>query len=399
MTGSFRIARFFDIDLRIHWTFIFIVLLVTMQWAGSGAAGILFGITLIALLFLCVTLHEFGHALVAKRFNIPVREIVLLPIGGVAVMGRMPEKPRQEFLIAIAGPLVNVAILTVLIPILIGTGGFSSFESFWYQLQNIGRVDRYSLAQAARAMLSIMIWANIMLIGFNMIPAFPLDGGRVFRSILAMFMPHVKATRIAASVGQIAAVMLALLGIFTNQWLLAIIAFFIFVGAGAESAAAQTGTVLATRRVGDAYNKTAIALTIDHRMSHVIEHLMTSYQPDFAVLHKGRLAGVVTREDVLRWLAESPSLYDVYVTEVMREEPQVTRVPAEMPLDEVTRTMEEKQTRLVAVFDGEHYLGLVSSEDIAEAQAVLMYLNRRLASGAPQTRSAWPVPMQEAPRT
>ncbi len=395
MIGGFRIARLFGIDVKIHWTFVFIVLLVGLRWASAGPAGIAFGLTLVALLFLCVTLHEFGHALVAQRFGIAVREIVLLPIGGVAVMGRMPEKPKQELLIAIAGPLVNVAILAVLVPVwLIAGGTFPGLlESMW---SGDGRLT--SVAAAGMSLLATLIGANAMLIAFNMIPAFPLDGGRVLRSLLAMQMPHVRATRIAATIGQVAAVILALLGLASGQWMLAVIAFFIFMGAGAESAAAQTGTVLATRRVGDAYNKTAIALTMDHRMSHVIEHLLTSYQPDFAVINRGRLAGVVTRDDVLKWLAESPSLYDVYVTEVMREEPAVVRVSAAMTLDEVTHVMEEKQARVVAVFEGEMYLGLVSSEDIAEAQAVLTYLNRRLAQGAAPARPGWPVPMREVPR-
>ncbi|QOV89057.1 site-2 protease family protein [Humisphaera borealis] len=400
MSGAFRIARFFGIDLRVHWSFFFIVLLVGMQGASHGAMGILFTVTLVALLFLCVTLHEFGHALVAQRFGIPVREIVLLPIGGVAVMGRMPEKPRQELLIAIAGPLVNVAILAVLVPVWFVLGGFETSAAVGQILESTRgiRIDASSLRAAAFAMLGFVIGANVMLIAFNMIPAFPLDGGRVFRSILAMRMPHAKATRIAATVGQAAAIVLALVGLSTGQWMLAVIAFFIFMGAGAESAAAQTGTVLATRRVGDAYNKTAITLTLEHRMSHVIEHIMTSYQPDFAVLNRGRLAGVITREDVLKWLAETPSLYDVYVTEAMREEQAVVRVQATMTLDEVTKVMEERQTRVVAVFEGEMYLGLVSAEDIAEAQAVLTFLNRRLAEGAPPPRTAWPMPMREAPR-
>lgn len=396
MSGAFRIARFFGIDLKIHWTFTFIVILISLQFASAGAAGLLFGLTLVALLFLCVTLHEFGHALVAQKYNIPVREIVLLPIGGVAVMGRIPEKPKQELMIAIAGPLVNVAILLVLVPIFLALGGGSALP----QIAD-GRIARGSFADlpsAGFALLTTMISANVMLVLFNLIPAFPLDGGRIFRSLLAMKLPYVRATRIAATVGQVAAVILALIGILTQQWILAIIAFFIFMGAGAESAAAQTGTVLATRRVGDAYNKTAIVLTIDHRMSHVIEHLMTSYQPDFAVMHRGRLAGVVTRDDVLRWLAETPSLYDVYVTEVMREEANVVRVQSSMTLDEVTKVMEEKEVRVVGVWEGEMFLGLVSADDIAEAQAVLTFLNRRLSEGHPPTRTAWPVPMREAPR-
>lgn len=399
MAGAFRIARVFGIDLKIHWTFLFIVGLVALQSAGGPPGGRLLGIALgllvVALLFLCVTLHEFGHALVARRYNIPVREIVLLPIGGVAVMGRIPENPRQELWIAVAGPLVNVVMLAVLIPAWLYAGGpLSRLDDVVFRTG--GLVPSGSVF----GMLTLLIAANSMLVLFNLIPAFPLDGGRIFRATLAFFMPHVRATRIAATVGQVAAVGLAIWGLlFGGGILLVVIAFVIFMGAGAESAAARAGTVLATRRVGDAYNKTAIQLTIDHRVSQVIEHILTSYQPDFAVVNRGRLAGVVTRDDVMKWLAETPSMYDVYVTEVMREEPHVARVDARLTLDDVTKAMQERETRIVAVFDGEMFLGLVSAEDIAEAQAVLTYLNRRLQDGVPPDRAPWPVPMRQMPRT
>lgn len=399
MKGSFSIARLFGIDLRVHFTFFLIVLLAALQGNRGGPAGIAFSVGFVLLLFACVTLHEFGHALVALRYKIPVREIVLLPIGGVAVMSRIPENPRQELWIAIAGPLVNVAILAVLVPVWMATAGAGTgFGDFFDQLAYAMRLGVVPHVQPWVGMLVMLIYANVMLIAFNLIPAFPLDGGRMFRAGLAFFMPHARATRIAATVGQFAAVGLAIWGLSSGQVMLAVIAFFIFMGAGAESAAAQAGTVLNTRRVGDAYNKTALALTIDHRVSHVVEALLTSYQPDFAVVNRGRLVGVVTREDVLKWLAETPSLYDVYVTEVMREEPQVVRVDARLTLDEVTKVMGDRETRIVAVFDGDHYLGLVSQEDIAEAQAVLTYLNRRLSDGAPPTRVGWPVPLREAPR-
>ena len=183
-------------------------------------------------------------------------------------MGRMPEKPMQELIIAIAGPAVNVLILLVLVPIwLFSVGGFAGIHELTDRLAQAARLGSPTGMSPTLTMLTLLISANWMLIIFNLIPAFPLDGGRIFRAILAFFMPHVKATRIAATVGQYAAVALAIWGLFSGQILLAVIAFFIFMGAGAESSAAQAGTVLATRRVGDAYNKTAIVLTLEHRAS------------------------------------------------------------------------------------------------------------------------------------
>ena len=179
---------------------------------------------------------------------------------------------------------------------------------------------------ALRQVLYYLVIANIMLIGFNLIPAFPLDGGRVLRALLWMRMPMARATRVAAGIGQAFAVVGGIFALLHGDLILAFIAFFIFIGAGAETAATQGHTVLATRRVGDAYNKFALTLSLEDRVSRVIEYILTSYQPDFAVLQRGRLLGVVTREDVLRWL--SANNYDVFVTEVMSED--VLRVDARL---------------------------------------------------------------------
>jgi Zn-dependent protease len=229
---------------------------------------------------------------VALQFGLPVREIVLLPIGGVAIMGRNPQKPLHELLIAIAGPAVNVLIIAALLPLLVVMGAWLGF----WKMISIGQIILELHSRPVAMMLAILVHANAILVLFNMIPAFPLDGGRVLRAILGFRMPFFRATRIAATVGQVLAVVLGLWGLSQGNWLLAIIAFLIFQGAGAETAAAHAATVLATRRVGDAYNKHALWLRPDHRVSHVIDLLLTSYQPDFAVAHRGRLAGVVTRE-------------------------------------------------------------------------------------------------------
>ena len=397
MRWSFRIAQVFGIDLKVHVTFLIIVVLGAMEGAalashirGSAAAGAGLGALVILLLFGCVTLHELGHSVVALRFGLPVREIVLLPIGGVAFMGRNPSKPRHELLIAIAGPAVNVVIIAVLLPLLLLTAGWPGFRTLSSPLLIISRLHHNLPAM----MLAILIHSNAILVLFNMIPAFPLDGGRVLRAVLGFKMPFVRATRIAANVGQVLAVVLGLYGLASGQWLMAIIAFLIFSGAGAETAAAHAATVLATRRVGDAYNRHALWLTMDNRVSHVVEHILTSYQPDFAVLNRGRLVGVVTREDVLKWLADTAGAYDQYVTEIMDE--QVLRVDARLALDEVLKRMEENQERIAAVYDGEVYLGLLIAEDIGEAQAVLSYLARRAegAGGPPPVPQPWPVPRQ-----
>ena len=369
MTWSLRIARVFGIDIKLHATFPLILVLGAVQWGNRfGAEGALFGAALMALLFLCVTLHELGHSVVAQAFKIPVREIVLLPLGGVAMLGRNPDKPLHELLIAAAGPAVNVVIAAGL---LLATGFTAGLGGLDPQGLVAGREATPSLATA----LVWLLEANVMLVLFNLIPAFPLDGGRMLRSILAMVTSYPRATRIAAAIGQGFAVLLGILGVAGGNFLLVLVAVFIFLGAGYESVAAQAKAVLNTLRVGDAYNKHALTLVPGDRVSRVVDYLLTSYQPDFAVLHGGRLLGVVTRDDVLRALAASPE--DAYVAGVMKRE--IERVDAATPLDEVQRRMAEKGVRVVAVTEGDGYLGLVSAEDLAEAIAVATFLERHRA--------------------
>jgi Zn-dependent protease len=308
MGWSFRIARVFSIDIKLHATFPLILVLGAVQWGSRyGAEGALFGAVLMALLFLCVTLHELGHSVVAQAFKIPVREIVLLPLGGVAMLGRNPDKPLHELLIAAAGPVVNVVLAAGL---LLGTGFTAGLGGLDPQGLVAGREATPSLATAVVWLLE----ANVMLVLFNLIPAFPLDGGRMLRSVLAMVTTYPRATRIAAAIGQALAFVLGVLGVAGGNFLLVLVAVFIFLGAGYESVAAQAKAVLNTLRVGDAYNKHALTLVPGDRVSRVVDYLLTSYQPDFAVLHGGRLLGIVTRDDVLRALAASPE--DAYVTGV-----------------------------------------------------------------------------------
>jgi Zn-dependent protease len=368
MRWSFRIARIAGIDLRVHITFFLIVILGASQWSGFGPRGMLFGTALILLLFLCVTLHELGHSLVAQRFGVTVKEIILLPIGGVAMLSRIPSKPAQELLIAIAGPLVNVVIAAAIV---LGIGVNTA----------MGRMDLNDLVFQSHAapstflMLKFILNANIALVLFNMIPAFPLDGGRVLRAILAMRMGHVRATQVSASIGQFIAILLGLYGLIGGGALLVIIAAFIFFAAGAENVEGQTRTVLASHRVGDAYNRHALTLSPNDHAGQVVQYILNSYQPDFAVLDGHDILGVVTRDDVIRSLAHHDG--DAPVTQIMK--PAAVRAQADQTLDEVRQAMSDHSARVAAIYDGARYLGLVSAEDISEAFALLRFFDNRSA--------------------
>ncbi len=367
MAWSYRIAQIAGIEIKIHATFGLILLLGAFQWGSPhGAPGAAFGVLLMIFLFACVVLHELGHSLVAKAFGIPVKEIVLLPIGGVARMEKNPEKPIHELLIAIAGPLVNVVIALLLFFVFSGT--------HLAGLDARGLVSGQPMQPTAATMVVWLLAANITLAVFNMIPAFPLDGGRVLRAILAMIMGFPKATRVTAAISQIIAVALGIFAILNGQILLTLVAFFIFLGAGREQAAEQARTVLTTLRIGDAYNKYALTLAPGDQVSRVVDYILTSYQPDFAVMQGNTLLGVITRQDVLRVLATD--VQDLYVAGVMNRD--IVRVESSGSLDDVRRTMEEKGVRVVAVYEADRYLGLVSQEDLAEALLVATFLQRRV---------------------
>ncbi len=368
MNGSFQLARISGINIKIHVTFFLVLILGGVQWAGStpdSIQGFLFGVVLMIALFACVTLHELGHSLVAQRLGIPVTEITLLPLGGVAQLSKNPEKPMHELLIAVAGPLVNVILAGILL-LITGTGALNVLGGRGELLNQLNDTT-------PRTLLLWLLGANVSLFLFNMIPAFPLDGGRILRALLAMGLGYPRATRIAAVIGQAIAIALGVYGIISGNFILILIAIFVFFGANQENRVAQSKTVLTTQKVGDAYNKYALALHVGDRVSKVVDYILTSYQPDFAVLQGSNPIGIVRREDVLRSLAIQPG--DAYVTEIMHRD--FLRIDAGKSLDEVRDFMSEKGGRIVAVFNGNQYLGLVSSEDLGEAFAVLSFVQRQ----------------------
>jgi len=205
-------------------------------------------------------------------------------------------------------------------------------------------------------------------------PSIPLDGGRVLRALLAMQLGFPRATRIASTIGQFVAIGFGIFGLLSGNLLLALVAVFVFVGATQETAVAESKVVLTTRRLGDAYNRHVITLQNGDRLSRVVDYLLTSYQPDFAVLFGKKLLGIVTRDDVMQALATQP--HDLYVSEVMRRE--VLKLDANLTLDDARDQMSEQGVRVAAVYDGENFLGLISMEDIQEAFSVLMFNQRHV---------------------
>lgn len=369
MNWSFRIAQIVGIDIRVHVTFFLILLLGAFQWSGTtpdSLLGATFGVVLMILLFTSVTLHELGHSLMARRFAIPVKAITLLPLGGVAEIERNPEKPLHDLLISVAGPLVNIAIAGVLL-LLIGVSSPLAL------LNGHGLMPHRGNEPSFDTLLAWLLTANISLFVFNLIPAYPLDGGRILRAVLAMILGYPKATTIAATIGQSIAIVLGVFGLLSGNFILALIAVFVFFGASQETAEVAMKSVLTTRQAGDACNKDVPILMSGDRVSKVVEVLLNSPQQEFPVKQGTILLGIVTRDSVLRALASSRD--DLYVTEIMHRD--YLRVNATQTLDEARDAMAQKQSPVAAVYAGDRYIGLLSERDLQEAFTILSFVQRQ----------------------
>lgn len=338
--------------IRIHVTFLlFLVWIGAAHYLQGGWEAGVEGVLFIVLLFLCVLLHEFGHVFAARRYGVQTPDITLLPIGGVARLERIPEQPVQELVVALAGPAVNVVIAGLLY---LALGGFVPAAGM--EVQNPG-VD----------LLARLAAVNVFLVLFNMIPAFPMDGGRVLRALLAHRLGYARGTQIAASVGQAVAFGLGLLGLFWNP-LLIFIALFVYLGASSEAHAVQIREASRGILVRDAMITRFESLSPNGRVEDAVECLIRTTQHEFPVVDgAGRLRGVLTRDDMIRVLRESGP--DTSVLDAMRSDIPV--VDQRRSLDEALRLMQEKRLPAVGAADAEGRLvGLVTPENIGEMMMV-----------------------------
>ncbi|HAB17028.1 MAG TPA: site-2 protease family protein [Verrucomicrobiota bacterium] len=291
MKWSFKLMRLWGIDVYIHYTFLLLLAFVGFRSGihKGNWAGALGDVAFFLSLFACVLLHEYGHALAARRYGVPTRDITLLPIGGVARLERMPDNPRQELVIAIAGPLVNVVIAAGLGAGLMFTGATGL------------TLDQLAGASFMQSLLAI----NVGLILFNMLPAFPMDGGRVLRAVLAMFMDPVRATNIAATIGKIMSVGFLVAAFTTSNPILGLIAVFVWLGAGGEAAAVQARSALGDAPVARAMLTEFQVVAPTDPLSRAAELMISGSQTDFPVVAEGRVVGVLSRADLFAALARA----------------------------------------------------------------------------------------------
>jgi Zn-dependent protease/CBS domain-containing protein len=289
MKWSLKIGRFAGIDVYMHVTFMLLVSWVALiYWQqGQSITAVIKGVGFILAVFLCVVLHEFGHALTARRYGIKTRDIILLPIGGVARLERLPTNPLQELWVALAGPAVNVVIA---IGLFIWLNLFASFEPL------------QKLTVTTGPFLERIMAVNLFLVGFNMIPAFPMDGGRVLRAILATRKEYSRATQIAASIGQGIAVFFGFIGLLYNPFLL-FIAFFVWIGAAQEANMVQMQSAISSIPVQQAMLTDFKSLQKNDDLDRAIELTLAGSQRDFPVVDNGRILGILTQTDLLKALS------------------------------------------------------------------------------------------------
>ncbi len=348
MKWSWRMTRIAGIDVYVHATFLILLAWIALTyWLVAGTlSAVINGVAFILALFACVVLHELGHALTARRFGIKTRDITLLPIGGVAALERMPSDPRQEILVALAGPAVNVVIAALLWG--------------WLWLAD-GWVPAERLTVTGGPFLERLMVVNLFLALFNLLPAFPMDGGRVLRAWLAMRMDYNVATRTAASIGQGLAFGLGLLGLLYNPFLL-FIALFVWIGAASEAAMTQVQAVLSGVKVGQAMQTRFETLSPSDSLERAVELTLTGSQKDFLVAEGDTVVGVLTHADLLKGLQRLGD--HGRVGEVMEREFQT--VQADEPLDKVLQRLQGCNCRLVPVMRAGRLVGVVNLDNILE---------------------------------
>jgi len=346
MKWQWKLGRYADIDVYIHATFVLILAFVAGSpwalWPSKVAECIAF----VLAVFTFVVLHEYGPALTARKFGFRTRDITLYPIGGIARLERMPEKPLQEMWVALAGPAVNVVIAAVLF--------------LWLLFAQTAK-PLTELTVSTGPFLERLLLANLFLAAFNLIPAFPMDGGRVLRALLAMRLEYTRATSIAAAVGQGLALLFGLAGLFGNPMLL-FIAFFVWMGASQEAGMVQIKSALAGIPVSRAMLTDFKVLAPSDPLSRAVALILQGSQQDFPVVTGDGLVGLLTRTDLLEALAREPETAEVN-TAMLREFPVVEE--GEM-LETLFMRLQECHCHTVPVLRRGSLIGLVTSDNIGE---------------------------------
>lgn len=348
MKWSFKLGKLFGIDVYLHFTFLLLlVFLGSSFWQSTQSfPAAVQGLLFVLALFGCVVLHEVGHALMARRYGIQTRDITLLPIGGIARLEKMPEKPIQELWVALAGPAVNLVIAFIL----------------WFGLVVTGSMTTgMGVSATGHSFWQSLLILNLILVVFNLLPAFPMDGGRVLRALLAMRLGRRRATGIAANVGQVMAILFGIVGFFYNPFLI-FIGIFVYLGAQAEAGLVEMQSALSGLRVRDAMITRFRTLTTGDVMTQAVEMLLEGSQHDFPVMEDGQPVGMLRRNDLVKALNEGQK--DASVSEGMCHEHET--LDADTSLTSAVESMTAQKCATMPVMSDGHLVGLLTLENVTE---------------------------------
>jgi Zn-dependent protease/CBS domain-containing protein len=350
MRWSWRIARVAGIDVKVHATFL--ILLAWIALAGyrrAGSAAAIEAVLFTTAIFMSVVLHEYGHALMARRFGVKTRQITLLPIGGVASLERIPDRPRQELAIAVAGPAVTFVIVVALFAVLRLTGASTSPPA--------------SDASSTGGFVASLMWINVGLLVFNLLPAFPMDGGRVLRAAIAMRLGHARATDIAARTGKGFAVLFGIFGLLVaNNPFLIVIALFVWISAAGEAAAVRFKAAVGDIPVSRAMITNVKTLAPNDSVSVAVDEVRAGFQHDFPVMEDHTVTGVLMRDALLRALADGRG--DVPVQDVM--ERNFASVTPDESLEHAMARLHECHCHTLPVLRDHTLVGLLTAEKVGE---------------------------------
>jgi Zn-dependent protease len=348
MKWSWKIARVAGIDIYIHITFLLLIAWIALSYyiTQRNLAATINGVVFILALFLCILLHEFGHALMARKYHVPTRDITLLPIGGVARLDRMPEEPKEELFVSLAGPAVNLVIAGILFIWIILTSGLSSLNQ---------------LSLTSGSFVGRLMVTNAWLALFNLIPAFPMDGGRIVRALLGIRLEYTRATQIAAVLGQGIAILFGFIGLFTNPFLL-FIALFVWIGAAQESSMVQMKSAISGIPVSRAMMTEFTVLSPQEPLGKVVELILSGSQHDYPVVNAGKVVGVLTRDDLIAGLSkfgEKGSVADAMSKDF-------TVVESVQMLEQVSDCLQNSKCRTMPVLRRGELVGLLTMDNIGE---------------------------------
>lgn len=362
MKWQWKLARIAGIDVYMHATFLLIIGWVALShWTEQRTIeAVISGILFILLLFIFVVMHEYGHALTARKFGIKTRDITLYPIGGVARLERMPEKPIEELWVALAGPAVNVVIAAVLFGYLVFTRTF---------------VPMTSLTVSTGPFIERLMMVNLWLVLFNLIPAFPMDGGRVLRALLGLRLEYVRATQIAASIGQGIAFIFGFIGLFSNPFLV-FIAFFVWMGAAQEASMVQMKSSISGIPVSRAMLTDFQTLGPRDTLTRVVGLVLAGSQHDFPVIQEERVIGILERDAFIAALSNKGQ--SASVLDVMRS--NVPEVDSYEMVEGALSRLQESGAKTLPVTHNGQLVGLINAENITEFLMIRSAL--RMASGA-----------------